>query len=251
MSLFSLAGHSALVTGSSRGIGKAIADAFVQEGARVIRHGTREKPNDMPSDTPYLRVNLISWSAPEELMRQAFDIEPNLDILVSNAGSFFDVPFLEMTAERWEQTISLNLRASYFLIQAFAKRLVAEKRPGSVIIITSTNGFQAERDSSAYDVSKGGLVMQTRTLALALADYGIRVNAIAPGLIHTPLTEPWIHSNHALRQLYEKTIPLGYIGTAEECAGAAVFLASSAASYITGHVLVVDGGLTISQIGRL
>jgi len=251
MNLFSLAGHAALVTGSSRGIGKAIAEACLQAGAHVLWHGTRERPSDLPPDAPYLRVDLMSLGAPEELMQQAFAIDPQLDILVSNAGSFFDVPFLEMTAERWEQTISLNLRASYFLIQAFARRLVAERRPGSVVIITSTNGFQAERDSSAYDISKGGLVMQTRTLALALADYGIRVNAVAPGLIRTPLTEPWINTNHAMRRLYEKTIPLGYIGTAEECAGAAVFLASSAASYITGHILVVDGGLTICQIGRL
>jgi NAD(P)-dependent dehydrogenase (short-subunit alcohol dehydrogenase family) len=116
------------------------------------------------------------------------------------------------------------------------------------VIVGSTNGFQAEYDSSAYDTSKGALVMMTKSLALDLAKYSIRVNCLAPGLIRTPLTERWLDDNHAARAHYEKNIPLGRIGAIEDCGAATAFLTSEAASFITGHVLVVDGGLTLSQI---
>ena len=110
---------------------------------------------------------------------------------------------------------------------------------------------QAEVKSYAYDISKGGLVMLTRTLALDLAKHGIRVNAITPGLIRTPLTAPWLDAETELRRHYERCIPLGRIGSSDDCAGAAVYLASDAAAYVTGRILVVDGGLAIRQIGPL
>ncbi len=247
---FSLAGRAALVTGSSRGIGESMANGLAAAGARVIQHGHDSCPPGT-AENGYLQADLTQADAPAALIDAAFELCPDLDILVSNAGGFFDVPFLEMTTSRWERTMGLNLRAPYFLIQAFAKRLVGENRGGAVVITASTNGLQAEADSSAYDTSKGGLVMLTRTLALDLAEHGIRVNTVAPGLIRTPLTAPWMDTKTALRQHYERQIPLGRIGAADECAGAAVYLASDAAAYVTGHILVVDGGLTIQQIGPL
>ncbi len=164
-------------------------------------------------------------------------------------GSFFDVPFLEMKPELWEKTINLNVRGSYFTAQAFAQELVARKQPGAILTTCSTNGFQPEDDSSAYDISKGAMVMLTRTLAQSLASHHIRVNGIAPGLIHTPLTAGL--NDDARRKHYEKKILLGRIGEPADCAGAAVFLLSPAAAYITGQILVVDGGLTLGQIGRM
>jgi NAD(P)-dependent dehydrogenase (short-subunit alcohol dehydrogenase family) len=246
-----LASRTALVTGSSSGIGLAIAELMEQAGARVIYHAHEPRPASWPADRLFLQADLIPADGPRQLIETAFAQQPQLDLLVSNAGSFFDVPFLSMTAGLWEKTMSLNLRAGYFLIQAFAERLVREKRSGSVVLVASTNGLQAEPDSSAYDTSKGGLVMLTRTLALALAEHGIRVNAIAPGLIQTPLSRDWLASRPGLEAHYKKSIPLKRIGTPQDCAGAAVFLASEAAAYITGHVLVIDGGLTSQQLSPL
>ncbi|QIF05237.1 SDR family oxidoreductase [Roseimicrobium sp. ORNL1] len=251
MKAFSLEGRSALVTGSSQGIGLAAGLVLKEAGARVVFHGLDAKPAEVPEDSRYVQSDLLADDASESLISQAFAAEPGLDILVCNAGSFFDLPVLEMTRERWDRTMNLNVRASFFLAQAFAKQLVTERRPGCIVITASTNGFQAEADSCAYDSSKGALVMLTRSLAVSLAPHGIRVNGIAPGLIRTPLTSVWMEPQSAdLLVHYEKKILLGRVGTPEDCSGAVVFFCSDAASYITGEIMVIDGGLTVTQIGR-
>ncbi len=247
MKAFSLEGRAALVTGSSQGIGAAIADGLQESGAAVVRHGLQPEH----SVTPYLSADLTSPEAPADLVSRAFEIQPQLDLLVCNAGSFFDVPFLEMTPSEWDKTLQLNLRATFFLAQAFARRRVALGGSGAIVIVSSTNGFQAEADSVAYDTSKGGLVMMIRSLAVSLAQHGIRVNGIAPGLIRTPLTQTWMEprANDLLKH-YERKILLGKVGTPHDCAGAVAFLCSPAASYITGDIITIDGGLTVTQIGR-
>lgn len=245
-----LSGKSALVTGSARGIGHAIADGLRSAGAQVIFHGLHPRPDDIPADAPFLQADLGTPANAAQLCADAVSLLPNLDTLVCNAGSFFDVPFLEMDLERWQRTFDLNLTSPYFLVQAFARHLIAAQRSGSVVLITSTNGFQAEEDSTAYDTSKGALVMLTRTLAQALAPHGIRVNAVAPGLIRTPLTQGWIDAGDGKKEHYEDKILLSRIGEPQDCAGAVAFLASPSAGYITGQILTVDGGLTVGQIGR-
>ena len=250
MKAFSLEGHAALVTGSSQGIGLAVALGLQESGARVVCHGLQEKPDTLPADVAYLRGDLCAAFVPASLIDQAFAAEPGLDLLICNAGSFFDAPFLEMTEAQWDQTMSLNLKATFLLVQAFARRRVAAGGGGSVVIVSSTNGFQAETDSVAYDTSKGGLVMMTRSLAVSLATHGIRVNGIAPGLIRTPLTSVWMEPRaDTILKHYEKNILLGRVGAPSDCAGAVAFLCSPAASYITGEVIVIDGGLTCAQIG--
>ena len=253
MKAFSLDGHAALVTGSSQGLGLAMAQGMREAGARVVFHGLQaERTSDVPADAAYVSADLLDPDAPEQLVARAFEHEPEIDTLICNAGSFFDTAPLEMTRERWDRTFQLNISASFFVAQAFAKRLVAAKRPGSIVIISSTNGFQGEADSVAYDSSKGALVMMTRSLAVSLADHGIRVNGIAPGLIRTPLTAQWMEPRaNDLLVHYEKKILLRRVGKPEDIAGAAVFLSSPAASYITGEIIVIDGGLTVCQIGRL
>jgi NAD(P)-dependent dehydrogenase (short-subunit alcohol dehydrogenase family) len=193
--------------------------------------------------------DLLDPENPARLAREAFAAEPGLDLLVCNAGSFFDRPFLDMTRDAWARTVELNVAANYFLAQAFARELVARKRLGAVVMTCSTNGFQSEEDSTAYDTSKGALVMMTRTLAQALAPHSIRVNGLAPGLIRTPLSMAAIGAHKVAH--YEKKILLGRLGEPADCAGAAVFLLSTAARYVTGQILTVDGGLTVGQIGRL
>lgn len=251
MKTFSLAGSAALVTGSSKGIGLAIGQGLHEAGAGVVFHGTTARPATLPAGSGYVTRNLLDETAPTAVLADALAAQPGLDLLVCNAGSFFDTPFLEMTPALWEKTMALNVRAAYFLVQAFARELIARQRPGAVVVVSSTNGFQSEEDSTAYDTSKGALVMMSRTLAQALAPHRIRVNGLAPGLIRTPLTAPWIDAQHDKRAHYCKKILLGRIGEPEDCAGTAAFLLSPAAAYITGQVLTVDGGLTTGQIGKM
>jgi len=251
MKAFSLEGRAALVTGSSQGIGLALANGLHEAGARVLCHGLNERPADFPEWASYVSYDLSDPAAPELLVQRSFEAEPGLDTLICNAGGFFDLPFLEMTRERWDKTVQLNLASVFFTAQAFARRLVAQQRSGSIVITSSTNGFQAEADSCAYDASKGALVMLTKSLAVSLADHGIRVNGVAPGLIKTPLTAGLLESHdRALAAHYEKKILLRRLGTPEDVAGAAVFLCSAAASYITGETIIIDGGLTTWQISR-
>lgn len=249
MPTFSLAGNCALVTGSSQGIGYAIAQALHAAGARVVLHGKDPAAPALPEGSSYFAADLLELDAPAQLVRSAFAACPDLDLLVCNAGGFFDVPFLEMTVEAFQKTLDLNVRANYLVAQAFARELVARKRPGAIVTTSSTNGFHPEDDSSAYDISKGAIVMLTRTLAQSLAPHGIRVNGIAPGLIRTPLTAGLL--NTPKQQHYEKKILLGRLGEPDDCAGAVVFLLSPAAHYITGQIIVIDGGLTLGQIGRI
>ncbi len=249
MKAFSLNGHAALVTGSSQGIGLAIGQGLQEAGARVVFHGLQQSVEGLAS---YVQADLMQNDGPQRLVDAAFQLESCLDTLICNAGSFFDVPFFEMTRERWDKTMRLNLASAFFTAQAFAKRLVAEKRVGNIVITSSTNGFQGEMDSCAYDASKGALVMLTKSLAVSLADHGIRVNGVAPGLIKTPLTAQWMESkDRSLLNHYEKKILLRRVGLPEDVAGATAFLCSSAASYITGEIIVIDGGLTSCQIGRM
>ena len=228
-----------------------MANGLHEAGARVVCHGLTERPASLPDWAGYVSCDLCAPATPAELVEAAFALEPGLDTLICNAGSFFDVPFLEMTRERWDKTVNLNMASAVFAAQTFARRLVAEKRGGCIVITSSTNGFQAEADSTAYDASKGALVMLTKSLAVSLADHGIRVNGVAPGLIKTPLTAGLHHaSDRGMMEHYEKKILLKRLGTPEDVAGAAVFLCSAAAGYITGETIIIDGGLTTWQIGR-
>lgn len=251
MKPFSLASSAALVTGSTAGIGHAIALGLQTAGADVVFHGETLRPPHLPVHAAYVQQDLFDPRAPDALVAAALEAQPALDLLVCNAGMPSDGPFLETSVEQWERTMHLNVRSTYFVAQSFARALVARQRAGAIVIISSTNGFQPEEGSTVYDTSKGALINMTRTLAQALAPHGIRVNSIAPGLIRTRLTAPWLDADPAKQLHYEKKTLLGRIGEPNDCAGAAVFLLSQAASYITGQVLVVDGGLTVGQIGRM
>ncbi len=228
-----------------------MALAFQRAGARMVLHGLDSEPlNETLRKYPYCQTDLLEESGVDALLAEAFEFERDLDCLVCNVGSYFDVPFANMSRELFRKTMTLNVESAFFLVQGFARRLIEAGRPGAVVITSSTNGFQPEFGSSAYDTSKGALVMMTRSLALNLAQDGIRVNGVAPGFIRTPLTERSLDRTPGLQAALERKIALGRIGTPEDCAGAAVFLCSAASDYLTGQVLVVDGGLTLGQLPR-
>ncbi|GAB5561070.1 MAG: SDR family oxidoreductase [Synoicihabitans sp.] len=251
MKTLSLAHNTALVTGSSQGLGLGIGMGLIESGADVVFHGHDDRPDTLPDEATYLQTDLLGNDAPAQLIADTFAAQPELNLLVCNAGSIFDIPFLEMDLERWDRTQNLNVRATYFLVQAFARSMVERERIGAIVITSSINGTQAEIDSSAYDTSKGALIMMTRTLAQALAGHNIRVNGIAPGMMRTPLTERSLIGDPAGAELYAKRTLLNRLGTPEDCAGAVSFLLSPAAGYITGQVLAVDGGMGISQLGNI
>jgi NAD(P)-dependent dehydrogenase (short-subunit alcohol dehydrogenase family) len=251
-----LKGHAALVTGSTSGVGLAIAQAFVQAGADIVLHGlesdfvrAQEARIDPRARVKgFLGVDLSTGDEKriDALFEKTIELVPNCDILVNNAGAFFDVPFEEMTFERFEKTMRLNVQAGYFLTQRFARHWIANNIRGRVLFTGSINGRLAEPGSTAYDTSKGAVEMMVKTLAVALAPKGIRVNGVAPGLVRTEATK-WLDSRPEKARWMELHTPNGKIPNADVCGPAAVYLCSDAAEHVTGQMLMVDGGMSAWQ----
>jgi len=180
------------------------------------------------------------------LFRQANAALPGIDLLVNNAGTYADVPFLQLTVASFERTLRLNVGAYFFLTQAFARQWVDQSIGGRVLMIGSINGVLAESTHAAYDTSKGAVEMMVRTLCVELAPLGIRVNGLAPGLFITPLTAPALRDPATLRWMQLHT-PNGQVPGPAVAGEAAVFLCSDAAAHIHGQMLRVDGGLSVWQ----
>lgn len=255
--MIDLKGHSALITGSSKGVGRAIAIAYAQAGANVIIHGrsaTAESADTLKACQDHgVRASFIegdlsgpTQQAVEQVCAAAIAAEPDCDILVNNAGQFFDLPFLEMTYERFDKTMRLNVASAYFLTQWFCRRWVEKNVAGRVIMIGSINGRLAEPGSTAYDTSKGALEMMVRTLAANLASKNIRINGMAPGLVRTPQTS-WLDARPEDAQWMAHHTPNRQVPDAAVCAPAAVFLACDDAWHVHGQMLLVDGGLSVWQ----
>ena len=243
--MIDLNGHAALVTGSTSGVGRAIADAFVNAGAEVVTHGL-ETTGAPGARFVSMDLSVVNEEAIEQLFQRTIELLPNCDILVNNAGAFLDVPFEQMTFERFEKTMRLNVQAGYFLTQRFAKHWIANKVRGRVVFTGSINGRLAEPNSTAYDVSKGAVEMMVKTLAVALAPRGIRVNGMAPGLVRSGATA-WIDSRPEKARWMELHTPNGRIPSADVCGPAVVYLCSDAAEHVCGQMLLVDGGMSAWQ----
>lgn len=238
--MIDLKGHAALITGATSGVGRAISDAFLRAGAKVVTHGL-EPSADIAVDLSVCTENTI-----ESMFENAVACLPNCDILVNNAGAFFDVPFDQMTFERLEKTLRLNVMAGYFLTQRFARHWIVNNIRGRVLFTGSINGRLAEPNSTGYDTSKGAVEMMVKTLAVALAPKGIRVNGIAPGLVRTAATA-WLDAQPARAKWLEHHTPNGQIPGPEVCGPAAVFLCSDFADHIHGQMLFIDGGMSALQ----
>jgi NAD(P)-dependent dehydrogenase (short-subunit alcohol dehydrogenase family) len=244
---FRLDGQIALVTGGGRGIGRGCANALAAAGARVVvvsrtqsQLTTVVEEIQASGGTAGAAVCDITDHAQ---VSTTFANLGQIDILVNNAGTNAPGAFLELTAMNIERLLALNVLATLNVTQAAAKLMVAADRGGAIINITSQLGHVGYPGRSMYTLTKHAIEGLTKTLALELAQYRIRVNSVAPTFIETPMTEPFFADGY-FRQEVLNRIPLGRIGQVEDVVGAVVFLASPAASLITGTSLLVDGGWT-------
>lgn len=249
-----LAGRTALVTGAgTRGVGRAIAQALADAGADVALHYWRDGRLAVELAAAFrasgrraevLEADLADPAAARALVRRAVETLGTVDILVNNAAAFSRVPFLQLTDAEWDRVHAVNLRGYFATGQEAARHMVARGQGGRIIMVSSVNQVTANRNLAHYVATKGGVMQLARAMALELAPHGITVNLIAPGTIETDLNRAFL-ADPAARGAKLAGIPLGRIGEPEDVAGAAVFLASSAAAYVTGATITVDGGLTI------
>jgi len=233
-----LSGRVAVVTGGSKGIGLAVVRGLLQEGAQVVCASRTAPAADGVLHVP---VDLMDPQAPHTVIAQAIETYGGVDVLVNNAG-LIDVErhVLEGDEAWWDRVIAVNLKGQ-FLCALRAARWMAEHGGGAIVNLSSGGARAAHRGMVAYDASKGGVEAMTRALALDLAPYGIRVNAIAPGSIDVRGFTPEEAAKRG------ETVPLGRVGTPADMAGPAVFLASDDAAYVTGVAISVDGGLIAQQ----
>ena len=251
--LFSLKGRSALITGGSRGIGRMIAEGFLRAGARVYISARKADACVATADElsvigpcVSLPADVSTQGGVQQLVASYQQHEQSLDILVNNAGAAWGAPYEEFPESGWDKVVDLNLKAPFFLTQALTPLLkkAATDHLAKVIHIASIDGVSVNpQETYSYAASKAGLIHLTRRMALKLAPERIAVSAIAPGAFASTMNKDARDRGDEIA----KRIPLGRIGTPEDMAGAAIFLASRAGDYVVGSTLIVDGGVTYAR----
>ena len=253
--MIDLNGHAALITGATQGVGRAIAVAFAKAGADLVLHGLHDDAAAAESlamcRAEGVRVDLITGDLAgstqqcvDHIYQSAISANSSLDILVNNAGTYIDKPYLEMDHDTFETTMRLNVFSYYFLTQRFCQKWVADKTNGRVLMVGSINAKLAEDVHTAYDTSKGAVESMVKSLCVSLAPMNIRVNGIAPGLFYTPLTAPAL-DDPEFKNWMEYHTPNKTVPTADVCGEGAVYLVSDAARHVHGHMLMVDGGMSV------
>ncbi len=239
----------AIITGSQRGIGLGIAEEMAKEGANVVISDLDQNNCEQVCQTLQKKYNIKTLAVKcdvskkkdvDNLIEQTIKKFKRIDILVNNAGIVRFGPLLQKTEQDWDATLDINLKSVFLCTQAAAKYMI-KQNSGKIISIASIAGIVGFENISDYCASKGGIINLTKELALELAKYNINVNAIAPGVIETKMTEGMLKDANSRKNLLAQT-PLGRVGQPQDIGKAAVFLASEDANFITGHTLVVDGG---------
>lgn len=242
--------RTALVTGAARGIGFAIAKRFIADGAKVVLSDVDEKvgaeaAKSLGANAHFIACDVGDAKAVDTLVKSTVAKFGALDILVNNAGIIHTADFLDIAESDFDRVLRVNLKGSFLCGQAAAKQMAAQaksgRKPGAIINMSSVNSVVAIPNQVPYSVSKGGIQQLTKVMALSLAPYGIRVNAIGPGSIATEILAGIANDKAAKKRLLSRT-PLQRIGGPEEIAGVASFLASDDASYVTGETIFPDGG---------
>lgn len=256
---FDLSGRKALVTGGSRGIGRAIARALCEQGADVAITSRTGGPAAEAFLEEARGLGRRAWSLLHDMgdtagtpafAARAWEAMGGIDVLVNNAGIAFFEPFDAITPDRWRQVMAVNVEGPFFLTQAVARAMIAGGVRGRIINVSSTNALVGEAGLAHYNASKGAIEMVTKSLAIELGRHGITVNSINPGLIDTEIGGDFT-AQEGFRRHAAAQIPLEHRwGTPEDCAGAVAFLASAAGGYVTGQHLVIDGGLIAQQFPR-
>ncbi|HOI59812.1 MAG TPA: SDR family NAD(P)-dependent oxidoreductase [Candidatus Pacearchaeota archaeon] len=237
----------AIVTGASSGLGLAIANKFLKEGAKVVFSDiNEEKGNEIISQIDnaiFVKCNVSKSSEVNELIQRTVKEFGKLDIIVNNAGTATMASVDSMSDEDWQKVIDVNLTGVFYGVRAACNYMKDNDIKGSIINMSSILGINGFSGAISYCAAKGGVNQVTRTAAMELAPLGIRVNAIAPGFIKTEMTKG-ILVNEEYKKFLEGSTPLGYIGEPEDIANAALYLASDDSKYVTGTILYVDGGWT-------
>jgi NAD(P)-dependent dehydrogenase (short-subunit alcohol dehydrogenase family) len=250
-----LQGKTALVTGSSQGIGLGIARAFAEHGARVV--ATSERALDTCPElidlirggrAHYVAADLLEEGAAARLAAEAETLVGPIDVLVNNVGTWREPAFLDLTRANFDVIFHLNVWPAIALTQEVVRRAIPRGRGGRILFTSSLNGGRSEPQHTLYDASKGAINALTRQLAVELAPHGFTTAAVAPGMVETPLTDFGLRSDPAARQAILDQIPIRRMASVEDIAGWFVFLASDQASYATGAVFTVDGGLDAQQM---
>lgn len=235
-----LAGKVAVVSGAAGAIGTAIVTALAARGATVVGTDHAVKGSTAPVGTELRQLDVTDVAAVRELADSVVDQHGSLDIWVNNAGYLQRTPALEVEPESWRRTLDVNLTAAFFGAQAAARHMV-KQGSGTIVNLSSYAGFTARPQCPDYAAAKAGVAHLTACLATEWGSSGVRVNAIAPGYILTPMSA-WMHDDPEQREAMLSGTPLGRIGNTSEVADAVAYLVSDEASYVTGHTLFVDGG---------
>jgi NAD(P)-dependent dehydrogenase (short-subunit alcohol dehydrogenase family) len=243
---------TAIVTGAGQGIGASIAIALAKDGFDIVATAlhsesaaaTTHAVEQLGRKALPLVLDLRDQVSIERTMTAAIDAFGQIDVLVNNAGMTSRQSALEVTRDEWHDVMSVMLSGTFFMTQQMGRHLVSQKRPGVIISLASTHGLVGLSGRATYGIAKGGLIQMTRVLAIEWADYGIRVNAVAPGTIATPTRLAYFNEHPDVHQMLIQRIPVKHFGKPEDVGAAVAYLASPKAEYITGQTLVLDGGMT-------